>query len=681
MSTHALSIVCLGLALVSGSAAAVVRTWPDNAGPCPKGTTLQACIDGAALSDYVAIATNDPIGEDILIVDRNLYRLEAAEGYKPTFAPGRSVEIHESIETGSVFVNLSGLSFIDGHVIATHSGMGNTSIGLVGLTLTRSATDMTNFIEVDGTNGLLAVNFVNNRVTDIPSPGQGLVRVHGHGGALSVGASENHVSSTSAGSTNGAGIAIDVDDFEGNTGTTANIILVRNELRGGFSRGGMEVGAGRSSTATIATTMHVQDNVSICDDGSAAGGIGMQFLTHLGTMNAVITNNTISRCGIGIYAGDPDASGGSVYGTLGNNVIVANGALAFLTDSTTLLAEDYNLINGGSSISLGLHSTTAPAQLVLDTQPRLRAASPAIDAGNDALLELLKIDADGLRRVKGSSVDMGAYEFGDVMFTHVATSNTINDNLTVIDQSSLNFNPGAALVATPNYNLGVAGGVDFDHPFGTVYLPLPEWSLFNQDAMNAMPLGASFDVMVPASGMGSSVHVSTAANTTASITRLSGPDALPPDGAVVLVTQNGSAGGMGVSNPHPIGFVFVLPILPGIANVDGADMAQNLGFNIYWQEPSVNAWHVLATVDNLSGDDLRLDHPLLDNTPCARPQASRVMHVGDSPISGNFILEYLGSNWYIRSYSGIVPGNQFDVIVNPAQVFECTDRIFENGYQ
>lgn len=37
--------------------------------------------------------------------------------------------------------------------------------------------------------------------------------------------------------------------------------------------------------------------------------------------------------------------------------------------------------------------------------------------------------------------------------------------------------------------------------------------------------------------------------------------------------------------------------------------------------------------------------------------------------------------WYIEGYSGIAAREQFDVLVDPAQVFACTDRIFVDGLQ
>jgi len=106
-------------------------------------------------------------------------------------------------------------------------------------------------------------------------------------------------------------------------------------------------------------------------------------------------------------------------------------------------------------------------------------------------------------------------------------------------------------------------------------------------------------------------------------------------------------------------------------------MQASLGFNVYAQEPSPNAWRATATAP--ATNEIRLDHPLLDNTPCARPQATRLL--GGSLISTHFDFNYSLGKWYIEGYSGIAPGEQFNVLIDPAQVFDCTDRIFADGFQ
>jgi hypothetical protein len=108
-------------------------------------------------------------------------------------------------------------------------------------------------------------------------------------------------------------------------------------------------------------------------------------------------------------------------------------------------------------------------------------------------------------------------------------------------------------------------------------------------------------------------------------------------------------------------------------------MQANLGFNLYAQEPSPNAWRVTVTTGNYGGaGDFRLDHPLLDNTPCARPQVTRLFGAG--PVPGNFDTYYLNGHWHVYAYQELSLGEQFHVLVDPRQVFDCTDRVFADAF-
>jgi hypothetical protein len=54
--------------------------------------------------------------------------------------------------------------------------------------------------------------------------------------------------------------------------------------------------------------------------------------------------------------------------------------------------------------------------------------------------------------------------------------------------------------------------------------------------------------------------------------------------------------------------------------------------------------------------------------------------LGAGAISGNFNLNYSLGKWYIEGNPNIGVGEQFHVLVDPAQVFDCTDRIFADGF-
>jgi hypothetical protein len=106
-------------------------------------------------------------------------------------------------------------------------------------------------------------------------------------------------------------------------------------------------------------------------------------------------------------------------------------------------------------------------------------------------------------------------------------------------------------------------------------------------------------------------------------------------------------------------------------------MPVGAGFSVYYQQPSPNAFRV--EMQN-AGILLTIDHPLLNGTPCARLIATRMWP--GSAASNHFDAYYYTAlqRWAIFSYATMPAGTQFNVLVDPAQVAECTDRIFANGF-
>ena len=77
-----------------------------------------------------------------------------------------------------------------------------------------------------------------------------------------------------------------------------------------------------------------------------------------------------------------------------------------------------------------------------------------------------------------------------------------------------------------------------------------------------------------------------------------------------------------------------------------------------------------------------LDHPLLNGIPCAAAQVTQ----GVSPASpgpvGGFDLDYglVDGRWGIYSPTPWPADTTFNVVVDPAQVSACTDRIFATDF-
>lgn len=682
-------LLCLILLPATVQAGVLPPTWP---GPAPCNTTLQACIDATPDSQTISIETDAPIAENINLYNRSL-ALVAGEGRRPTFAPGNWISVSSAPILGNQNVTLRGLRLSNAYVRAVYLGTGTATFDFSGLVLEQTSSAPT-YIRVEANSGnTVQARLYDNRIRGVPAAlNAGSIELVNAGGTLNASAYYNQVSSTSAVATDGAGIFVDV------TGGGGGMVKLHgNTIRGGYFRSGLFVSEGLFSSTTSSFSARVYSNVVVCADPAVAGsstGRGIGFTANNGSINAQAVNNTLTRCSSGISATQWSGGSGSaaITGLVKNNLVVGERGLDFTPALTPSLSNDYNLLNVNSNIATpGANTITSNAQLASLSAPRLRYNSPAIDAADNATLALGLIfnslpsnDADGLRRIKGGSggtADIGAYEFGDSGLLHVATSaNIVGGYITRIDNPVLDNRSGANPIATPNWHGGSSGGMSNDNYLGIYYFS-GNWLLFNEDQTTPMPLRAAFNTFVPAAGSGSFRHVSSAANTIGFGTRIddSTVNGLPE--RIVLATQNWSAGS-NVYNAHPIGLSYVPAGSSGnwhIVNIDragGGAMPVNAGFNVYAQEASPNAFRVSAYA---GGSSIALDHPLLNDTACARVQATR-LDTGNS-VSRNFDVYYSSGRWRIFSYSALASGTQFNVLVDPAQVFECTDRIFANGYE
>jgi hypothetical protein len=150
-------------------------------------------------------------------------------------------------------------------------------------------------------------------------------------------------------------------------------------------------------------------NVIVGNQSPTLGG-GMFF--GMGTL----VNNTI--------AGNTAAEGAALYGVgsaqLFNNILESSGASAVECSAGTSPVLDHNDafgsgsagFDGGCVSALGTNGNiSADPLFVGGGSYRLQAGSPAIDAGSDAAPSLPATDLDGLPRISGGAVDLGAYEF------------------------------------------------------------------------------------------------------------------------------------------------------------------------------------------------------------------------------------------------------------------------------
>jgi hypothetical protein len=191
------------------------------------------------------------------------------------------------------------------------------------------------------------------------------------------------------------------------------------------------------------------------------------------------------------------------------------------------------------------------------------------------------------------------------------------------------------------------------------------------------------------------VHTSTVANTTANYTMLDNPELNGHAEAIAFVTHNWNPGGVGGTyHDHRIGLEY-FGTHWYVRNEDLADMAAGVAFNIVIANPftSINAW--VEHVGAAPAAELKLEHPILDDNPCASVQVTRAdgtYSVGTVSDDVAFVLAYReGSfgatgHWYIDAVgagSPTFPANAaFNVMVQGAQADACRDdRIFANSFE
>ncbi|WP_257388523.1 DUF7452 domain-containing protein [Tahibacter caeni] len=674
----------LGALALAAPAVTVAATWPGGA-PC--NTTLQACIDATPDDGIVVVATSATIDENLNLYNRSL-SVVAATGSQPRLASGRWISIGSAAILGNQAVTLRGLSLSDGYVWAAYNGTGTATFDFSGLVLDQVSSPT--YIRVEGRSGnTVKALLYDNRITAIPrSLNAGLIEIANAGGTVDANVYYNTVRSGAATAGDGAGIFVDA--YAGGGGT---IKLHGNTVRGGFFRSGIFVSEGLFSSTASDFEARVYSNVVVCAATPASGstGSGIGFVANNGHIGTQAINNTVSRCSNGISATQwsGGGAGASISGLVKNNLIAGERGLVFTTALTPSLSNDYNLLNVASNIATpGANTITADARLVDRDAPRLRATSPAVDAADNATLALGLIfnalptnDADGLRRFKGAggaTADIGAYEYGDRSLLHQASAANTSSYITRIDDAVLDGRADADPIATPNWN-AVSNGVANDTPLGIYYFG-GKWRLFSEDATTPVPAGAAYNVFAPGDGGGAFRHVSSAANSSGATTTLDDSSVNNLPGRIVLVTQNWSAGS-GVYNAHPVGLNYVATGPSAgvwrVANLDGAPMPADAGFDIYAQEASPNAFRVDAPA---SGNTVVLDHPLLNGNRCARANVSRVGTGSAAPRNFDVYYGTGSGRWQIYSYSPLQAGTAFHVVVDPAQVFDCSDRIFANSF-
>jgi len=339
----------------------------------------------------------------------------------------------------------------------------------------------------------------------------------------------------------------------------------------------------------------------------------------------------------------------------------------------------------------GPNFSTANPMIKGLTDARLRPGSPAIETANSLYLfnvgNVPLVDADGLYRIKkgnpgtaGIAIDVGAYEAGDVRI--LDTKKGFASNINRIESNTVNAEQFAKIQFTQNLNpngTNIINGIDSDINLG-IYRFGAQWAIFSQDEISPMDIGTAFNVWNPAPSSRNYIHTAAdAISASESFTELDASGLNDNPDAVLSVTQLWD----GLYNDNPVG-VFYNPLTSrwNIYNSNFVDMPWMAQFNVYHQARSSNAFIHRASDANIISDSTLIDHPLLNNSPCAQFQITYDSGIVFENRTGVFYNQTRGQ-WGIFNQGGetMPEGARFHVIVSAEQIAACNDIIFKDGFE
>jgi len=208
----------------------------------------------------------------------------------------------------------------------------------------------------------------------------------------------------------------------------------------------------------------VRNNVAV-----AAGGFGFQIYPNCDgclIYNNVAHGNTRNS---GFLIGGDGSSSFTSNAKVYNNISANNGASGFhiYRNGTQVVTMRNNIAHGNAGVGLSLLASALPVNLgFLQVDPmllapaaldfHLRAASPAIDSGDQGLVP--PDDIDGEPRPFGARVDIGADEFSGARPPEVGADLKFTDGKTLVWT-------GVAAASTYSVYRGdlSSGGFSFDH--------------------------------------------------------------------------------------------------------------------------------------------------------------------------------------------------------------------------
>jgi hypothetical protein len=400
-------VLFLLVTVVVSPASAGTITWSGPASPC--GSTLQACINGAAAGDIVEVATNLPINEDITI-NKSL-ELTAAPGFAPVIGDLHFVQLLNPAPLSNR-IRFEYFTLTRGFVSAVQNSNQTFDVGIQHLTIqntfnSRPAIEVRN--GQPGPFGPLQVGIVGNRVTIPPNSQPGPVNaisVEGGNAVSLLGLiQQNRIDHFDGGQDGGIAVF--------NVEADLDVTVVANEIRGSAFNNGVrffQFGEGSS-------TVRFLDNLVVGQTTESGVPGSYAILADAGTTAFEIVNNTAVEGNDGIIVVGRDDLGATWSGVVANNIVsgMTGAGMALFGPVLTpgVVENDHNLTFdvGFNNFTPGPGTLSADPLFVGGGDFRLTDPSPARNSGNDARVPVdLATDLDGNPRIVGGRVDMGAYE-------------------------------------------------------------------------------------------------------------------------------------------------------------------------------------------------------------------------------------------------------------------------------
>ena len=357
-----------------------LRVWPATAPPC--NGTLQACVDAASSGDTVEIRSNGPVAESIGF-DKAL-TLRAGTGFQPDFVGSASIHASTSA-SGDQLIRIEGLTLQQGDIELTQAGAGAATLEV-----------MSNRLDDDG--------------IEVLSTGSGPVSFFISGNTLGFGQSAVYpginliLSVSSSGSVIGnslsGGAAIDVE----NGGPAMSADLIGNRIDAGYT--GIRLLQGSTDTGTLDGRM--LDNLVT---NSVSDGILVEC--DSGTLDVAIANNTTADGydGISLECNCPEG----LTAIVSNNAITGNSQYGYSVPPNCDSVSDHHNLFFGNSNDIQFGNLPGPNSVFANPSyfpdHSLSPDSAAIDAGDVGSAPAdPATDVGGNPRVRGRTVDIGAYE-------------------------------------------------------------------------------------------------------------------------------------------------------------------------------------------------------------------------------------------------------------------------------